>query len=642
MPAPHSGRRRGALLLLLALVAPAALGAQRGRAAAPVADVVYEVAFDSARASRRSVGVTMTFTAHDDRPVVLSLPAWTPGSYELRYFARWVSDFAATDDAGRALAWEKADVDSWRVRPLGPGRVRVRFDYRADSLDNAMAWSRADFLMFNGTNLFLYPEGQPLDRYPATVRVATEPGWRVATGMAPGAAPNEFAERSYDDLVDMPFFVGRFAIDSVEVSGRWTRLATYPAGSVSGARREAALDWLRRLIPPQVAVFGEVPWRSYTVLQIVDPGFGGASGLEHQNSHVDVVASGALDDPFLPGLYAHEIFHAFNVKRLRPSDLVPYRYDAAQPTPLLWVSEGVTDYYADLARVRGGVIGADEFYAATTAKIVAVADADPVSLEDASRATWARPADRAAFVYYDKGSLAGLLFDVLIRDASDNARSLDTVMRELYERTYKRGGRGFTTEQFLAAARRAAGGRDFGEVYRRYVSGRDPYPWAEVLPLAGMRLTADTTRAVRLGLTTLPDSSGGVQVVSVVARGAADAAGVRLGDRLVTVGEVAVRDAGFAEAVNRRYAGRAPVAVPLVVRRDGRTLTLPATLGVAVTVARRVLPDPAASPSAARIRAGILAGAAAGPGREARAAAGAQRAGDTTAQRSSSSGSDAP
>ena len=120
--------------------------------------------------------------------------------------------------------------------------------------------------------------------------------------------------------------------------------------------RDAVLRTLAQVIPPEATVFGEVPWTNYTVMQINDSSYSGASGLEHQNSHVDVVGFNLLDNPFMPGLYAHEIFHSWNVKRMRPAEMVPYRYDVAEPTPWLWVSEGITDYYADLAQVRGGVV----------------------------------------------------------------------------------------------------------------------------------------------------------------------------------------------------------------------------------------------------------------------------------------------
>ena len=144
--------------------------------------------------------------------------------------------------------------------------------------------------------------------------------------------------------------------DSTRVVDHWVRLATYPAGSVGVMQRQTALDQIKKVIPPEAAVFGETPWDTYTIMQIVDSTYGGASGLEHQSSHVDVLGPSYVASEFLPSLYAHEIFHAWNVKRLRPAEMWPYQYSHPQPTPWLWVSEGITDYYADLAEVRGGVI----------------------------------------------------------------------------------------------------------------------------------------------------------------------------------------------------------------------------------------------------------------------------------------------
>ena len=139
----------------------------------------------------------------------------------------------------RPLVWDKVDYDTWRIRTNGAKAVTLRFHYAADSLDNAMAWARSDFLLFNGTNIFLYPEGQPLE-YAATVTVHTEPDWHVATGMPSTESARTYAAANYHDLVDMPFFVGHFDLDSARIANRWVRLATYPAGAVGGQTRSTA------------------------------------------------------------------------------------------------------------------------------------------------------------------------------------------------------------------------------------------------------------------------------------------------------------------------------------------------------------------------------------------------------------------
>ena len=618
------------LLVLVALLAPVGCAAAQRRespvaeprqSSAPIADVRYDVTFDAASALARTLRVEMSFTVAGRDPVLLSLPAWTPGAYEITGFARWLSGFAAAGADGRSLQWDKVDPDTWRVRPDARGRVTVRFDYLADTLDNAMSWTRPDFALFNGTNLFFYAEGRGFD-VGATVVVHTTGGWQVATGMeqtasatstaGAGTVATTYTARNYHDLVDMPFFVGRFDIDSVSVAlpgaqgSRWVRLATYPAGSVSGARRAAALRWLERVVPPEAAVFGETPWRTYTVMQIADSTYGGASGLEHQNSHVDVVTPLALDSPILPSLYAHEIFHAWNVKRLRPADLVPYRYDQPQPTPLLWWSEGVTDYYADLAESRGGLVDSSGFLELVDGKIEEVAAAPPIALEDASLSTWIHPTDGTDYIYYPKGSLVGLLLDVIVRDASDNRRSLDDVMRELYATTYAKGS-GFTNEQLWDALARAAGGRRLDDFYRRYVDGREELPYAGVLPLAGFRYVADTTQEPRLGVGSTADSTGALVVTYVDPQGALAAAGVQTGDELVSIGEVPVSDQSFGARFRAKYARSAAGSrLPVSVRREGRVLSLNARLAFAPKVARHVRIDPTASAKAVRIRNGIL------------------------------------
>ncbi|HET9425084.1 MAG TPA: PDZ domain-containing protein [Gemmatimonadaceae bacterium] len=568
---------------------------------APISNVAYEVTYDRRTAPSGTFGVRMTFSADAAGPVILSLPAWTPGAYEISNFARNVVGFTASS-GGKDVSWDKVDFDTWRLRPAAAGPVEVRFSFVADSLDNAMSWATPDFLLFNGTNAFLYPEGRSPD-FAARVVVNTESDWTIATGMTP-AGRNTFTATNYHDLVDMPFFVGSFDMDSVRASDRWIRLASYPKTAVSATARTTALSQLAKLVPPQVAVFGEVPWTTYTVMQIVDSSFGGASGLEHQNSHVDILSPPFVGSEFQPSLYAHEIFHAWNVKRLRPMEMWPYVYSRPQPTPWLWVSEGITDYYADLAEVRGGVVDSAGFFRLTAAKINEVNGVIPVALEDASLSTWVHPVDGTGYIYYPKGSLAGFMLDVMIRDASDNAKSLDTVMRELYETTFRQN-RGFTADDWWSAVSRAAGGKSFSDFHARYIDGREPYPWDELLPKAGLKPVWD--RAPRMGVYS-QQSPQGVVVTSTEPGGSADLAGVKVGDVLVSIGEIAVDDQNFGPKFRLKYANAAEgSALPIVVMRGGQRTTLDGKLMFAQTQVA-IQADPAASPKAKRILQGILTG----------------------------------
>jgi predicted metalloprotease with PDZ domain len=590
----------------LALTNPLLAQASRAPVSAPISHISYDVTFDTATARNRSLKVSMQFGVTGPGDVLLSLPAWTPGAYEVTNFAKWVSNFSPTSE-GKDLTWDKLDYDTWRIRAAGAKAITVAFDFQADTLDNAMAWTRPDFSLFNGTNLFMYAEGRSLI-FPATVRIHTEPDWLVATGMHPGSEAGTYAEKNFHDLVDMPFFVGKFDYDSNMVGSKLARLVTYPAGALSGTARDSTWNDIKRMIPTEGAVFQETQWDTYNVMMIFSPDYPGGSALEHQNSHVGVYTPQLIGSPVLPGITAHEMFHSWNVKRMRPAEMVPYRYDRAQPTVWLWVSEGITDYYADLTLVRSGIVDSNAFFNVTGDKITNVQQTVPVALEDASLSTWIHPTDGTGYLYYPKGSLAGFMLDVLIRDASDNKRSLDDVMRSVYRSTYKLG-KGFTGADWWGAVSKAAGGKDFKQFNAKYVDGREPYPWDSILPLAGLRLRSDTTHVPRLGVSTDPDSaSGAAKVTQVVPGSASDEAGVKVGDILLSIGDLKITTNDFGPGYRQMYAGKDSLPIPIVIKRADSTMTLNGKVRLVENVETHLEPDPNASAKAVRVRHGIIGG----------------------------------
>jgi len=586
----------------LAAILFTSAGAQQLQTSAPITNINYEITADSATVRQRQLGVSMTFNVSGNAPVVLALPAWSPGHYVLLWFSRRVSSFTP-EQSGVALDWRKLDYQTWEIRPRGAGTVRVSFKYLANAVDRAVAWTAPNFAFFNGTNVFLYPVGRGFN-WPARVTIRTEPSWRIATGMDP-AGVNTFTAANYHDLTDMPFYVGRFAIDSTQISGKWIRLAFYPASSLTPARRDRTFAALQKFLPHHIAVFGEAPFRNYTIFQRSDTLVNGG-GLEHQASQVDEVHVSQLDASYLPGLYSHEFFHAWNVKRLRPADLVPYRYEDAQQTKWLWVSEGVTDYYGALGLVRGGVNDSTGFFDFIAGEIASIASAPPTALSDASLDAWIGATDGSGGLYYPKGGFVGFLLDVMIRDASDNRHSLDQVMRTLYDQTYKRG-RGFTPADWWGEVSRAANGKSFADFARRYIDGREPLPIDSVLALAALRVKSDTLREPRLGISTATDSSG-ITVTDLSPAGAAAAAGLKSGDRLVSIGDITITSDSSFDAFRARYNNTTATTLPLVVRRGAQTLTLQLPVRLVVRVQTVVSPVPNASGKAVRIRTGILKG----------------------------------
>jgi predicted metalloprotease with PDZ domain len=596
-------RFRTALLLLGALLWQLPSSVVTAQPAAAVRDIRYQLTFDSSTARQRSLHLSMRFEVASTAPVLVSLPAWTPGAYEISNYARKVSNFSATS-GGRPAVWDKSDFDTWRIRPTAAGAVELGFDFLADTLDNAMAWAKPDFLLVNGTNVFPYPEGIGLE-FPAVVSVVTTAGWRVVTGLESRTA-GTYQAGNYHDLVDMPFFIGRFDLDSAQIEGTWHRLASYPAGQLKGPARDILWQQLKGFTPAEAKVFGETPWKNYSTLIIFESSFGGGSALEHQSSHVGIYHPGFIGTPLLASITAHEMFHSWNVKRLRPAEMVPYRYDVPEPTTLLWVSEGITDYYADLALLRGGIIDSTVFLNVTDGKRQHTEDTAPVALEDASLSTWIHPTDGTADIYYDKGSLAGLLLDILIRDASDNRRSLDDVMRGLYQSTYK-AGKGFTTADWWAAVSAATGGKSFADFSAQYIDGREPFPWSSVGPLAGLQRIVDSSRVIRLGVNTIADSNQ-VMVTAVSPGSAAADAGIEPGDQLLRVGDVEVRDDNFGTLFRARYANAEGTTVPIVVKRNAAEKTLQVRIKRELVTTARLAYDAAASAKAARVRNGILKG----------------------------------
>ena len=195
----------------------------------------------------------------------------------------------------------------------------------------------------------------------------------------------------------------------------------------------------------------------------------------------------------------------------------------------------------------------------------------------------------------------------MIRDATDNNASLDDVMRDVYQKTYK-AGRGFTAADWWGAVSRAAGGKTFPDMNAKYIDGRDPFPWAAVLPLAGLRLRVDSIREPRIGIfTTFDSATGGVRVTEVEEGSAAAEAGVKPDDLLISVGDIAVNE-GFGARFRTRYGKGEGQVIPVKVKRGAETLTLNMKLLVSIRTEQQVAFDANAAPKAMRIRRGILTG----------------------------------
>jgi predicted metalloprotease with PDZ domain len=568
--------------------------------------VRYEVSIASATGHLFHVKADFPTTGLDT--LLVSLPAWSPGNYEIQNYARYVRHFAAHDPSGKALFWDRLDKDTWRVGTATSAALTIEFDYYADSIDLSQARLLADFGQFLGTNLFLYQVGH-LER-PAEVRFALPAGWDVMTALP--RSGDAYKAADYHELADAETFVGHFTRDSIAVDGKWIRIAFWPSADYTPAAAKNLRDGIGRQAATQNKLMGGAPYDVYTVFfNIIHEPIQYGGGLEHAASQYDILptemyadASGTLGS-FMRPLTAHEFFHLWNVKRIRPAEMWPYDYRAEQYTPLLWWSEGVTDYYGDLTDLRSGLWNDDEWLANTQSNVDQVEQIpEPWSEEDGSLATWINEIyDNSSQMYYPKGSLTGLLLDISIRNATDNKHSLDEVTRNLYTRFYKQG-KGFRTADLLALLTEA-GMPDVNGFYQRYINGRDPLPYEQILPLAGITAQRTSTTALFLGVS----FSGVANVLGgVVDGGPAQLAGLQAGDTIVSVGDITVSpDKDWGPTFRAHYAGKSG-PVPVVVRRDGKTTTLSVTPGqrtvTGAKLSRMAHPDA----KAARIWQGIAAG----------------------------------
>src|SRR5438477_1411482 len=575
--------------------------------------VQYEIAVPAV--ATRLFHVRADFPTHGKDTMYLSLPAWSPGNYEIQNYARYVRHFGAKTPAGQPLFWDRLDKDTWRVTTGKSERVSVEFDYFADTIDLSMARLTGEFGEFLGTNLFLYEEGQ-LDR-PAEVRFALPAGWQVTTALGGGGSGNgPYTAANYHELADAQTFVGKYSLDSLSVDGKWIRIAVWPADAyASGVQRNMRAD-LEKIARTENALLGGAPYDRYTVFfnVIREPvNFGG--GLEHAASQFDIMPQGAFADAagtfgdFMVPLMAHEYFHLFNVKRIRPAEMWPYDYHAEQFTPLLWWSEGVTDYYADLSNLRSGLCTTEQFLGNATQNMEQVdAAPEPWSEEDGSVATWINEVFvNSSQLYYPKGSLTGMLLDVSIRDASDNRHGLDDVTRALYTRFYQRH-KGFTTTDLLGLLREV-GMPDVDGFYLRYINGREALPYDSVFAKAGIAVVRKTLSSPFLGLNAQPGDSGKLVVQGVVPGSAAEAAGLEPGDVLLKVGEVETRpDEDWGVKFRERYRGQAGAPLAIGVTRGGRALSLSTQVRERTVVSFTLTPASTPSAKQARIWRGLATG----------------------------------
>lgn len=573
-----------------------------------------------------------------DGEVSLVMPTWTPGSYLVREFARNVVQFEATDGARHPLPFHKTDKHRWHVGAPADGTLRARWIIHADELTVRTSHVDATHAAIVGAGVFMYLEGRQGE--PAEVQVQAPQGWRVTTALDQ-VGEGRFRAAHFDELVDSPLEIGTHQLVRWLVDGVPHQYAIWGRGNVDP--RRLAQD-TTRIVLAEREIFGALPYPHYTF--ILHLASGGGGGLEHRNS-TSLLADrwsfrGAPYENFL-GLAAHELFHAWNGKRIRPAALGPFDYTGENYTRDLWVVEGITTYYTDLLLRRAGIIPQQRYLdklAEMVSKFQTLPGRAVQPLADASFDAWIkfyRPdanTPNATISYYQKGALVAMLLDLTIRGATENARSLDDVLRLLWER-YGARDEGFPERTVEAVAEEVAG-FPLGAFFDHALRSTGELDYAPALAAAGLRLVpahqagpppgaaprppeaADAAPAAspapprafrppphppfgmpapmpanrdsRTGLT-LRGEGGRLVVVNVLAGTAAWEAGVNAGDELVALDGFRIPAPEWLNARLLEYSPGAQVGLTVFRRDELLTLPLRVDAGPPQRWVLRPLPD---------------------------------------------------
>jgi predicted metalloprotease with PDZ domain len=543
--------------------------------------------------------VTVTVTDPDSAGQRFMLPVWIPGSYMVREFARNIVTLRAFNEAGRKVRIEKTDKHTWQAAPVN-GALTLRYEVYAWDMSVRAAHLDDTTGFFNGTSVFLAAVGHEVAPCLVDIQKPAGPAyrnWRVATALPEARGTKrysfgEYSAQNYDELVDHPVTLGEFA------------LATFKAHGVPHdiviAGRVVALDMarlaadLKRICEAQIALFEpkskKAPVDRYVFMtQAVSDGYG---GLEHRASTALICNRTDLPVEGRPqitegyrtylGLCSHEYFHTWNVKRIKPAAFAPYDLTRENYTSLLWLFEGFTSYYDDLILVRSGLIKPEEYFALLGKVVGGVLRGSgrlKQTVAESSFDAWVKyyrqdeNAPNAIVSYYTKGSLVALAFDLTIRAQTNNRKSLDDVMRLLWQRfgrDFYRGKPVGVAEDEIEAIFAEATGAELGALFEQAVRSTRDLPLETLLEPFGIALAPEPDRNAKPSLGARLRGGADCTLAAVHDGSAAQKAGLSAGDVLVAIDGLRVTGANL-DALLSRYLPGAKVEVHAFRRDELRT-----------------------------------------------------------------------
>jgi len=535
--------------------------------------------------------------------VTVQMAAWN-ALYQIRDFSAHVQQVEAFAGQEKAPI-EKLDKQTWRIQ--GNGTVTVRYATYWDEVGPFATQLNGEHAFINPAMILLYIQ----DRRPESVSLSVNElpaDWNVESA---ATIIRSFLGRtraiviqspSYGTLADSPVEIGKF--QEFDLPGVSPRVTVVVHGDKW--RKKQIEDELKHICEYEIKLMEGPPFDHYTFILHIGRGAGGG-GMEHSYS----TAIGVPSDEYLSGVAAHEFFHLWNVKRIRPATLEPVDYTKEQYTRALWFAEGVTNTYGSYTLVRSGIWNKDRFYEDLGQQITEL-ESRPAnrwqSAEQSSLDAWLEKYQLYnqpdySVSYYTKGQVLGDLLDILIRDRTNNAKSLDDVLR-IMNKDFAKQGKFYRDSLDVRLEAEKVAGASFEDFFQKYVAGIEPFPYQQVLGLAGLELRTTEHRLAMLGFAAEREASGAFIVRGVDADGLAAQAGLRVGDAILTWngGEVPRRPARWVMEQNPGD------LLALRIRRDDKELSIELRLGQIKETAYDVAEDSHATEKARRIREGLVRG----------------------------------
>jgi predicted metalloprotease with PDZ domain len=535
------------------------------------------------------------------------MPKWSPGRYAVFDFAKNVQEVKARGACPAGLDCEppkltvtRVDDQTWRaeVGSFTPPGLSVMFSYKVFANDLSGTFSELDsrHANFNGGCIFMYVVNHKQD--PVALSINPPKDWRIVNGRTEKTDQSEWQFPNWDIMTDTPTEIAPdWTEDDFKVDGKLYKVVVHSLGN-EGGKRPALLRDIEKIVRTETAMWGAPEFDSYTFLIHFANDRHSNDGMEHLTS-TQIIEPGALADP---GVYedaldaiAHEFFHVWNVKRLRPIELGPWDFTRPANTRGLWIAEGITNYYGHLMQRRAGLWDDAKLLSTLGAQITEVENAPGSRLMSAEEASLSAPfiddaphaqqtnLANTSISYYPKGEVLGLVLDLLIRGKTGGRASLDDVMRRMYEEfylqspklTYYLRGRGYRPEDFERIVSEV-GRADMSDFFKRYVRGVESPPYEEAFAQVGLRFVREPRQPVGVGISADESDTTSFKIARVRSDSPAADAGLEVGDRILFFGGLKLTPTNFAKLLGRYKPGD---RVTLIVQRGARTLQISITLG---------------------------------------------------------------